>query len=113
MRRVLAYVSIMFVLCIHMCSGKEIGFIEALKKRAFLYVNMTEAIRMTCVSSISTHVMPYLSSLGVPRQTAGIMTGAIPLFSIIGALIGAGLGSLSIYRRLLTGSGDKEDGGRP
>ncbi len=34
-----------------------------------------------------------------------------PLFSIIGALIGAGLGSVSIYRRLLAGSGDREDGG--
>jgi F0F1-type ATP synthase assembly protein I len=33
-----------------------------------------------------------------------------PLFSIIGALVGAALGSVSIYRRLL-GSGDREDGG--
>jgi F0F1-type ATP synthase assembly protein I len=35
-----------------------------------------------------------------------------PLFSVIGALIGAVLGSVSIYRRLLTGPEDGENGGR-
>ncbi|KPJ90421.1 MAG: hypothetical protein AMS18_10960 [Gemmatimonas sp. SG8_17] len=36
-----------------------------------------------------------------------------PLFSIIGALIGAALGSISIYRRLLTGPGEGKNGGQP
>jgi len=62
----------------------EIGFKEALKNRAFLYLNMVEAIRMMIVAAVIIHVMPYLSSLGLPRATAGLVAGAIPLFSIIG-----------------------------
>lgn len=62
----------------------EIGIKEALKTRSFLYLCTTEAIRMMAVAAVIIHVMPYLSSVGVPRATAGIVAGAIPLFSIIG-----------------------------
>jgi OFA family oxalate/formate antiporter-like MFS transporter len=62
----------------------EIGFKEALKKRAFLYLIIAEAIRMMIVAAVIIHVMPYLSSLGLPRVTAGLVAGAIPLTSIIG-----------------------------
>jgi len=62
----------------------EIGFKEALKKRSFLYLNIVEAMRMMIVAAVIIHVMPYLSSLGLPRFTAGLVAGAIPLSSIIG-----------------------------
>jgi MFS family permease len=62
----------------------EIGLKEALKNRDFLYLCTTEAIRMIAVAAVIIHVMPYLGSVGVPRATAGIVAGAIPLFSIIG-----------------------------
>ena len=62
----------------------EIGFKEALKKRSFLYLNIVEAIRMMIIAAVVIHVMPYLSSLGLPRVTAGLIAGAIPLASIIG-----------------------------
>jgi MFS family permease len=62
----------------------EIGFKEALKKRSFLYLIIVDAIRMMIVAAVVIHVMPYLSSLGLPRVTAGLVAGAIPLFSIIG-----------------------------
>jgi MFS family permease len=62
----------------------EIGFKEALKKRSFLYLNIVEAIRMMIIAAVVIHVMPYLSSLGLPRVTAGLVAGAIPLSSIIG-----------------------------
>jgi len=64
--------------------GVEIGLKEALKKRSFLYLCTAEAIRMIAVAAVIIHVMPYLGSEGVPRATAGIVAGAIPLFSIIG-----------------------------
>jgi MFS family permease len=64
--------------------GMEIGFKEALKKRSFLYLCTAEAIRMIAVAAVIIHVMPYLGSEGVSRATAGIVAGAIPLFSIIG-----------------------------
>jgi MFS family permease len=61
-----------------------IGLKEALKNKTFLYLCTTEAIRMIAVAAVIIHVMPYLGSVGVPRATAGIVAGAIPLFSIIG-----------------------------
>jgi MFS family permease len=64
--------------------GVEIGFKEALKKRSFLNLCAVEAIRMITVAAIIIHVMPYLGSEGIPRHTAGMVAGAIPLFSIIG-----------------------------
>ncbi len=64
--------------------GVEIGLKEALKKRSFMYLCTAEAIRMIAVAAVIIHVMPYLSSEGVPRTTAAIVAGAIPLFSIIG-----------------------------
>jgi sugar phosphate permease len=62
----------------------EISLKEALKKRSFLYLNMAEAIRTITVVAVITHAMPYLSSVGIPRSTAGLVTGAIALLSIIG-----------------------------
>jgi MFS family permease len=52
--------------------------------RVFWNLNIVEAIRMLTVSAAVIHVMPYLSSIGIPRETSGIIAGAIPLFSIIG-----------------------------
>jgi sugar phosphate permease len=63
---------------------REVSLREALKKSTFWYLNIIEAIRMLTVSAVIIHVMPYLSSIGVPRATAGIIAGAIPLFSIMG-----------------------------
>ena len=62
----------------------EIGLKEALKNKAFLCLNMVEAIRMMIVAGVIIHIMPYLSSLGLPRVTSGLIAGAIPLSSIFG-----------------------------
>ena len=64
--------------------GVEIGLTEALKMRSFLYLNITEAIRMMTLMAVFTHVMPYLNSVGMPRSSAGFLAGAIPLIGIIG-----------------------------
>jgi len=61
---------------------REVSLREAFGKSTFWYLNIIEAIRMLTVSAVIIHVMPYLNSLGVPRATAGIVAGAIPLFSI-------------------------------
>ena len=75
----------------------EIGFKEARKKRSFLYLNLIEAIRIMALATVVTHVMPYLSSAGISRPTAGLVAGGIPLFSVIGrfgfGVIGWGVGN--------------------
>jgi MFS family permease len=63
-----------------------ISFREALRNRVFLYLNIAEALRMILVSGVVTHVMPYLTSVGMSRTAAGWIVAAIPLTSIIGRL---------------------------
>jgi MFS family permease len=64
--------------------GVEIGLKEALKMRTFLYLNLVEALRMMTLMAVFTHVMPYLSSVGMQRSSASLVAGTIPLLSIIG-----------------------------
>jgi len=79
----------------------EIGLKEALRKRSFQYLNMVEAIRMMTLFAVVTHVMPYLSSVGIPRPTAGLVAGAIPLFSIIGRFGFGWLGDVFDKRNMI------------
>lgn len=62
----------------------HIPFREALKNRSFLFLNIAEVIRMMLVTAVVTHAMPYLSSGGMSRTTAGLVVAGIPLTSIIG-----------------------------
>ena len=66
--------------------GVEISFRKVLKQRVFLYLTLAELIRQMIISAVAIHVMPYLSSVGIPRPTAGMVAAAIPLFSIAGRL---------------------------
>ena len=72
----------------------EISLKEALKQKTFFYLNLVEALRMMTLMAIFTHVMPYLSSVGMQRASASIIAGAIPVLSIIGRF---GFGWLGDY----------------
>ena len=62
----------------------EVAFREGIKERTFIYLNVTEAIRMIAVTGVVTHVMPYLNSQGISRATAAVVASALPLVSIAG-----------------------------
>ena len=47
----------------------------ALKHRAFLFLALSEAIRMTAVGAIVTHIVSYLSTIHMPRATV-VLRGA-------------------------------------
>jgi OFA family oxalate/formate antiporter-like MFS transporter len=79
----------------------EVSLKQALKKSTFWYLNIIEAVRMLTVSAAIIHVMPYLSSIGLPRATAGIIAGAIPLFSIMGRFGFGWLGDVIDKRSVL------------
>jgi OFA family oxalate/formate antiporter-like MFS transporter len=64
--------------------GAEISLRQAVKMRSFLYLNIAEIIRIMTLMAVFTHVMPYLSSVGMPRATAGLVAGIIPVIGIIG-----------------------------
>ncbi|MDD5723794.1 MAG: MFS transporter [Syntrophales bacterium] len=57
---------------------------EVLKDRSLLCLNLAEAIRFMVLASVVMHIMPHLSTMGIPRSTAGIIVAAVPLVSIIG-----------------------------
>lgn len=66
------------------CEEEKGSFKDAIKSSAFLSLNIAEAVRLMTIAAVATHVMPYLSSLGIPRSICGYVAAAIPLCSIIG-----------------------------
>lgn len=67
----------------------DVGVKQALKSRAFWHIAIAFTFYMVMVSSIVTHIMPYLSSIGVTRSTASLVATFVPLISI-GGRIGFG-----------------------
>ena len=66
-------------------SGKTTGAVlEIITTKPFVYLNIAEIIRMMAVTAVVTHLMPYLSSIGIPRVTSGAVAAALPLVSIVG-----------------------------
>lgn len=63
-------------------AGLTLG--EVIRKRSYIFLNIAEAIRMLALAAVITHVMPYLSSMGMARTSAGFVAAAIPLCSIMG-----------------------------
>ena len=64
--------------------GEDIRFKEALRHKAFLYINVVELIRHMIITAVVLHIMPYLSSVGVPRSVSGMAAAALPVVSIFG-----------------------------
>ena len=63
---------------------KSFRYTEILKKKSFLFVNLAEVIRLMALMAVVTHIMPYLSTMGVSRMSSGLMAAGIPLMSITG-----------------------------
>lgn len=76
----------------------------ALKSGIFWRLAMAFMYHLMAVGAVVTHVMPYLSSVGISRSISGLVATAIPLASIPGRL---GLGWLGdrFDRRLVAAGG--------
>ncbi|MFC1821355.1 MFS transporter [Thermodesulfobacteriota bacterium] len=72
----------------------DMRFKEVLKKRAFLFVNLSETIRLMTLTAVITHIMPYLSTVHFSRANAGLVAASIPLLSVIGRFGFGWLGDL-------------------
>lgn len=55
-----------------------------MKSRVFWFIVLALIPQFIVVTAVVTHVMPYLSSLDIPRSTSGLAATAIPLLSIGG-----------------------------
>ena len=62
----------------------KVSLKHALRNRSFVYLVVAETIRTTAVLAVVTHVMPYLSHVGISRSTASLVAAALPLGSIAG-----------------------------
>lgn len=58
----------------------------AIKSSTFWRLVLARMYLMITMMAVITHVMPYLSSLGISRSTSGLVATAIPLTSILGRL---------------------------
>jgi sugar phosphate permease len=64
----------------------DIGAKQALKGRAFWHIAMGMVCHFMVTIAVTTHVMPYLSSIGIPRVTSSLVAMAMPLVNIAGRL---------------------------
>lgn len=66
--------------------AKEVRFTakQAMKTRTFWFIVLAVMPQFIVVPAVVTHVMPYLSSVGIARTTSGLVATAIPLLSIGG-----------------------------
>lgn len=69
---------------------EDVHFRDALRQRPFLFLALSEGIRMMALTAIIIHIMPYLDRLQVPRATAGLIAAATSIISI-GGRFGFGL----------------------
>lgn len=68
------------------------AFLAIIQKKSFLHLLIADAVRMMAVTAVFTHLMPYLSIIGMSRAASGAVTASLSLVSIAGRL---GFGWLS------------------
>ncbi|MFC1533151.1 MFS transporter [Thermodesulfobacteriota bacterium] len=78
----------------HEVKEVKIGLKEVLKHKSFLSLVVIDIIRQMMISTIALHVIPYLSSKGIARMTAGIVTATFPFLSIVGRLLFGWMGDM-------------------
>ena len=73
-------------------SKADMSTVQAIKSGTFWSLVLLSLCHMMVMSAAITHVMPYLSSIGLVRSKAGLVTAAIPVASIAGRLFFGWLG---------------------
>jgi len=77
---------------------------EALRSRAFWYLAVAMLFQLMLVNAVTTHMMPYLTSIGIDRARASLVASALPLTSVAGRL-GFGWMSDRIDQRYIMATG--------
>jgi sugar phosphate permease len=65
-------------------SASSITARQAMRSRVFWLTALALIPQFISVPAVVTHVMPYLSSIDIPRSTSGLVATAIPLLSVGG-----------------------------
>ena len=67
---------------------------EALGNRLFWHISLAEAIRLMTNTALITHIIPYLSSLGITRPRAAFAATLIIILSIPARLVAGWMGDI-------------------
>ncbi|MFC1535411.1 MFS transporter, partial [Thermodesulfobacteriota bacterium] len=65
---------------------RDFGIKETLRSRFFWHISIGMMCHAMAIAAVLTHVMPYLSSLGISRSTSSLAACVLPLSSILGRL---------------------------
>ena len=77
---------------------------QALRSSTFWHITLAMLCQVLMVNAVITHVMPYLSSIGITRAKSSLIASAIPLTSIGGRLGFGWLGDKTDKKRLMAGA---------
>ena len=77
---------------------------QALRSRAFWQLSIASCCHSFLLGAVVTHMMPYLSSLGVERATSSFIAMILPVVSIVGRLNGGWLGDRYGRKKVFTTS---------
>ena len=80
----------------------DIGVKQVLKSKTFWHIAMGFMCHILVMNAVITHIMPYLSSIGLTRSFSSLMASAIPATSIVGRLGFGWLGDKFDKRRVAT-----------
>ena len=80
---------------------RDIGVVQTLKSRAFWHISLGFMCHLLVVSAVLTHIMPYLSSIHIPRSTSSLVASGIPLASVLGRLSFGWFGDRFDKRRVI------------
>ena len=81
-------------------NDKSMSVRQVLKSRVFWQIALGFMCHVLVITSVITHIMPYLSSINIPRSTSSLVASGIPLVSILGRLSFGWLGDRFDLRRL-------------
>lgn len=79
----------------------EIKAKQALKSRTFWYLLVASVLFTILLTTVVTHIMPYLSSVGIDRAQSSLVAAMIPISSI-GGRIGFGWLGDKVSRKYIT-----------
>jgi MFS family permease len=79
----------------------QVSVRQALQNRAFWLIALGILPQFISVVTVVTHIMPYLSSIGMARSLSSLAAMAIPLFSMGGRLGFGWLGDRTNKKRLI------------
>jgi sugar phosphate permease len=64
----------------------NIGVTQAIKSRTFWHLTLAFTLQYAVVAAVLAHIMPFLNTINIDRQTASFFAGAIPVISVSGRL---------------------------